>query len=126
MDSWINVFTMVLLIPIIMIVFGIFFIMKPPKKIRWFIGYRTIMSTKNQETWDFANNHFARVWFYCGIIFFVMSIVFLLFMIGKDINDVVEDSLIFCLVQVGLMVLTIIPTELALKRKFNKDGTKNK
>ena len=52
MGFWIFMFMTTLLIPVMMIVFGLIFLKNPPKEINWAYGYRTSMSMKNQETWD--------------------------------------------------------------------------
>ena len=51
---WIFVLAMDLLLPGVMIGFGREFMKNPPKEINPGYGYRTAMSSKNQDTWDFA------------------------------------------------------------------------
>ena len=48
-----------LLIPLTMVVFGKMFMTKSPKNINAVFGYRTTMSMKNKDTWEFAHK-------YCG------------------------------------------------------------
>jgi len=43
----------VLVLPIILILFGIFLgIAGRPRKVRWWVGYRTSRAMKNQATWS--------------------------------------------------------------------------
>lgn len=60
MGFWIYSLAMVLLIPLIMIVLGFIYGKYPPKKINHISGYRTTMSMKNQDTWDFANRYMGN------------------------------------------------------------------
>ncbi|MCY6372198.1 SdpI family protein [Clostridium ganghwense] len=36
---------------------------KPPKEINSTFGYRTTMSSKNKDTWNFAHRYAGIVWF---------------------------------------------------------------
>lgn len=46
-----------LFIPVLMVLCGYLMYKHTPKDINGLVGYRTAMSMKNQETWDFANNY---------------------------------------------------------------------
>ena len=52
---WIFMFLCNLLIPLFMAGFGRVMLKHPPKEINNFFGYRTAMSRKNRDTWDFAH-----------------------------------------------------------------------
>ena len=51
-----------LLIPLIMLLGGYLMYKKPPKEINNVVGYRTKMSKKNKDTWEFAHNYCGRLW----------------------------------------------------------------
>ena len=88
-----------LLVPLSMIILGYTWKDKPPKDRQGSSGYRTTMSRMNDETWRYAH----RCW---GWINFEMISVYLVFL------------------QLGIMVLTIIPTEFLLHKHFTKQGMK--
>ena len=52
----------------------------------------------------------------------MLSIVVLLFTIGKDKDTIGFTGMIICYVQIVGMLLPCIPTELALRRNFDKNG----
>lgn len=62
MGFWIFMVVMDLLIPLTMIGFGRYFLKSAPKEINVIFGYRTTMSMKNRDIWEFAHR-------YCGILF---------------------------------------------------------
>ena len=98
-----------LFIPVLMILCGYLMYKHTPKDINGLVGYRTAMSMKNQETWDFANNYSALV---CVPYFFISS--------GKA-------TVIMCIaevIQVVFLCWTIVPTERALKDNFDQDGNR--
>ena len=77
---------MVVLIPLVMIIFGAIFLNRSPKKINFFFGYRTALSMKNKDTWDYAHKLIGKIWLILGAITLIISIIPMLFVIGKDDN----------------------------------------
>lgn len=122
MGFWIFVMIVNLLTPLIMIVFGKIFMNNAPKDINWGFGYRSSMSMKNKETWKFAHHFCGKLWFYMGCIMAVLSVLSMLFVIGQE-KDVIGDVAgVICGVQVFILLFSIIPTEVALRRNFDKNG----
>ena len=120
-------FVMNLLTPLVMIIFGYIYSKKPPQKPKSkfaYSGYRTPMSMKNEETWEYANRFFGKLWFRFGIAVGLISIIVLFFFIGKDKDTVGFAGMIICYVQLVAMLLPVIPTELALRRRFDKYGNR--
>lgn len=100
-----------LLVPLSMIILGYTWKDKPPKDRQGSSGYRTTMSRMNDETWRYAH----RCW---GWINFVLGIILVI-----DTNfEMISVYLVF--LQLGIMVLTIIPTEFLLHKHFTKQGMK--
>ena len=127
MKFWIFMLVMNLLIPLTMIIFGYIYNKKPPPKPKSkfaYSGYRTPMSMKNEETWEYANRFFGKLWFRLGIAVGVISIIALFFFIGKDKDTVGFVGMIIDYVQLAAMLLPVIPTEISLRRRFDKYGNR--
>ena len=125
MKFWIFMFVMNLLTPLVMIIYGCIYEKKPPQKPKSkfaYAGYRTKMSMINIETWEYAHRFFGKLWFRFGIVLGVTSIIVLLFVIGKDKDTIGFMGMIVCYVQIAVMILPAIPTELALRKNFDKNG----
>ena len=45
-----------------------------------------------------------------------------MFVIGKDKDTIGFVGMIVCYVQIAVMILPAIPTELALRKRFDKNG----
>lgn len=88
MGFWFFMLAMVLLIPLSMLFLGRYFIRHSPTKINYVFGYRTRMSMKNQDTWQFAHRHFGKTWYVCGLVFTPLSVLGMLLVLGKDENAV--------------------------------------
>jgi len=119
---WIFMLIMDLLIPFTMIGFGKAFVNKPPKSINYLFGYRTTMSMKNKDTWEFAHKYIGKLWFKLGVGLLPISILPLLLVFGKDITTIGTIGGIVCCVQIIPLVVSLIPTEIALKKTFDPNG----
>lgn len=107
-----------LIIPCMMLVMGLYYLKRPPKTINWLHGYRTRRSMKNQETWDFAHQYSGKLWFRCGSVMLLVTVLAMIYFYGYNENDVKTYGGAICAVQCLVMLAAMMPTERALKRKF--------
>jgi len=121
---WGFMLIMVLLVPLTMLFFGVRFEKAAPKEINPVFGYRTAMSMKNQETWKFAHEYIGKLWKTWGWLTLLISAAAMFFALGKDITGVSILGVVICAIQIAIMLVTIIPTELALKKNFDKNGNR--
>ncbi|MFV0502845.1 MAG: SdpI family protein [Lachnospirales bacterium] len=121
MNFSILVLISVIPIPTSMIAFGTLWRKHPPKSINWIYGYRTIRAMKNDNTWRFAHLYQAKLWRWSGSILLLFALIFSL----TFTNSYKEIPSWVFYVELGVMILTIIPTEIALRKKFDKEGNLN-
>lgn len=119
---WIFMLVVALHIPVTMIGFGRLFLTRAPKNINWFFGYRTTMSMKNRDTWEFAHRLIGKLWLCCGLVLLPLSVIPFLFVLGKDAQTVGRLGIIVVALQLLPMIGTLFPVEAALKRTFDKNG----
>ena len=124
MGFWVFMLVMDLLIPLTMIGFGRYFIKRVPKEINAVFGYRTSMSMKNKDTWQFAHKYCGRIWYFSGLIMLPITVIFLLLVIGENKDCVGTVGGIICGVQLIPFMGSVLPTEIALKKNFDKKGKK--
>lgn len=124
MGFWIFILAMNLLFPLIMIVMGRYFMKQSPKEINYIFGYRTNMSMKNKDTWDFAHKYFGKLWFRLGWLLIPISVIPMLFVIGKGEDIIGTVGMVVMVIDLILLIAPIFPTERALKKIFDKDGNK--
>ena len=113
-----------LMIPIAMIIFGRMMWKHPPKKINGIIGYRTRRSMKNMETWEFAHNHSGKLWWKIGWIILIPSILVHIPIYGHSESTIGIVVGILGTIQAVILIVSIFPTERALKRAFKEDGSR--
>lgn len=124
MFFWIFMFSCNLLIPLVIIIFGWVMLKHPPKKINGVYGYRTSMSMKNQDTWDFAHKVCGRLWWKIGWAMLLLSAVVQLPFINGDNSTIGMAGIILCIIQCLILIGSIFPVEKALKENFNPDGSR--
>ncbi|MBP1889276.1 putative membrane protein [Clostridium moniliforme] len=107
-----------ILIPLSMIIFGLILIFDPPKKINEFYGYRTSLSMKTKETWDFANNHLGKLWLIFGT--FSFAFTFALKSALTFNNELV--SIICLIVSLTCMFIPLVVVDKELKENFDDLG----
>ncbi len=123
MGFWCFLFVCNLLIPVTMIIAGHMMQKHCPSKMNRISGYRTTRSMKNMDTWRFAHNYVGRLWWKVGWVLIIPTVLVQLPFTKSDANKVGILSIVIVSVQMLIMLLTIIPVEKALKKKFNDDGT---
>jgi len=113
---------MTLMLSLTMILFGFVFLKRPPENINSLFGYRTRMSSINQETWDFAHEYSGRIWLRTGLFVLVGSIV--LIFVLKNTKEYEKYMMTLFYIQMGLMLMVIPFTEKALRKRFDKEGNR--
>lgn len=123
MNEYFLIFCRAFLLPLIMILVGAVFVKRPPIRINSVYGYRTQMSMLNRDTWNFAHHHCGKVWLAAGSATLVLSaaVCVVVLLLKKDFET---PGFIIMGVQLAVMIASIIPTELALRKNFNKDGSR--
>lgn len=124
MAFWVFMFVVDVLVPVTMIVFGLYFIKHAPKEINGIFGYRTTMSMKNRETWEFSHHYFGRRWRLFGWILLVISIIVTLLVFGKSKNQIGMVSMVLFWIQMLFLIIPIFSTERELKHRFDKQGNR--
>lgn len=121
-----NLLIEVFVVPAILLGFGWRFMKKPPQEINGVYGYRTSMSMKNQDTWEFAHQVCGRVWWRTGWLLLALSAALLAWMQtrpgGEKTNWLL--GILVVLAEGAALILTIIPVERALGKAFDKDGNR--
>lgn len=124
MGFWIYMLIVDLAVPVVMIVIGGKYARKAPENIDGGSGYKTALARKNRDTWEFANRHFGKMWRITGWILLVPSFAAMLLVFGKDEASVGRFGTVVCAVQLVAMMVSIVPTEAALRRTFDRDGNR--
>lgn len=105
----------IFLVPILIVVVGIWMYKYPPKKINFFVGYRTFSSMKNKEMWDFAHKYCGKIWMILGLMMVILSSILYLLVWLKIISFTENILLIIISGEVVILLLSIFIVENKLK-----------
>ena len=112
----------VLIMPITLIILGVVWLKNPPKSINNIHGYRTQWSMKSPKTWDFAHKYCAKLWLVIGFPLMLLSLSYLYLIKDYDIDRLGIHIIILTGIQILAFIFPMIPTEITLRKKFNKNG----
>ena len=121
MELW-QILTASSIIPIVMVIVGFCFMRGRPKKVNWWAGYRTSMACKNQDTWVFAHRYIGKLWIPLGFVLVILSIGATIFVERSTPTLLVWIPI----VQLAILLITIISTEIALRKEFDKNGERRR
>ncbi len=124
MGFWLFMLVMDLLFPATMIGIGKSFQKAAPKDINSIYGYRTAMSMKNRDTWEFAHHYCGRLWFRLGLILLPVNLIPMLLVIWESRELVNIVGSVLCAIDTVIIIATIFPTEAALRKTFDQDGNR--
>ena len=113
-----------LFIPFIMTVVGRMTSKHCPKNINGLIGYRTTRSMKNMDTWKFAHEYCGKLWWKIGWIMIILSALIYIPLYQSDNNVIGIAGVVLITIQCIILIVSIYPTEKALKEHFNNDRTR--
>ena len=119
---WLFMFFMTGVVPFTMIGFGRMFRKGAPKNVNSVFGYRTVMSMKNKDTWEFAHKYFGKLWYVLGLALLPPSMISMFFVAGRGEDAVGYFGGAIVILQMIPFLGAIVPTERALRKNFDKEG----
>ena len=108
------VISLLLLIPSAFLLLGLYFTIAPVKERNKTKGYRTNLSLKTEETWNYAQRIFAVIWMIFGVC--LAGLIVLCNFIIPISHEV--RSVIFVVASISVMMCCTPITEGMIKRKF--------
>ena len=113
-----------LFIPLVMIVVGRMTLKHCPKNINSLIGYRTTRSMKNMDTWKFAHEYCGKLWWKLGWLIMILTVLMYIPLYQSNDNIIGIAGVVLITIQCTVLIISIYPTEKALKEHFTDDGTR--
>ena len=112
----------IFLLPLVMVICGMSYTKRGPKKITRLQGYRSKMSMKNRDTWDFAHKNLGDLWFKLGAPLLAVTSVVSLLVFRESTKQITTWCGVIFVIQLVIMVLPVVYTEKALKENFDENG----
>ncbi len=94
-----------------------------PKNINGIYGYRTSMSMKNKDTWEFAHQYCGRLWIKLGLIMLTISIIVsvLVFAYVDEAQGIIDAILVT--IQTIVLIVSIFLLK-SIKNNFDGNGNR--
>ncbi len=121
---WFYMLILDLIIPCLMFLIGRYFLNTDPKKYVRILTYRTTMSMKNEDTWEFTHHHIGNLWRKCGMVMAPLAAAAMLFMIRSQHQTMFYFSIVVCCIEMIIMMGTLLSTSFVIWRYFDRDGNR--
>ena len=121
---WWFMFVCNIIVPFVTVFAGRMMWKHCPQEINSLIGYRTKRSMKNEDTWKFAHEYCGKLWWIMGWIMLIPSMAAQIPFFNSSYKTIGIVGAIVVSVQCLILIASIFPTESALKKTFNDDGTR--
>lgn len=111
----------IFIMPLLVTVVGILMNKHSPKKVNYFIGYRTRKSMRDEKVWKMANEYCWKLWIKIGLIMIVIAfLLYILICLKKIIlTETLLTIIIFC------EIVPILLSGLMIEKKIKNRGDKN-
>ena len=79
---------------------------------------------KSQDAWQYAHEHCGKIWYLIGLIILLLSfasMIVLYCFLNRDTTTVGAYGSIICGVQLLTLIVSVFPTEFALKKRFDQN-----
>ena len=122
--GWTDSFARICIVaaPLIMLLFGLSYLLVPPKEANHVAGYRFYFGMGSVAAWKFTQRFAGIVWTALGLI---LSLV--MFSVGKqfpemELMDMVDKAALCILWEIGLMIASILIINLTLTVRYDRKG----
>lgn len=116
----------VLVGPIVMLVTGAWYLIKPPAEANHKAGFRTYFGMGSVQAWRFTQRLAGFCWGAMGLILTVVSAIVCLLFIGKDALQVMQIATVMLLIQAIAALLCWLAITLIVTVNYDKDGNRRK
>lgn len=111
-----------LILPLIMIIFGIIFLVNIPKEKNYLEVNSKKMFSEYDETWQFAHRYYGKLSTIIGLLLIPITVIAMLFLINKSQLLIGVFGIGIMIVEGGIVLLPIIPVKRAVKNEFDEFG----
>ena len=108
----------VFVLPLTMLLVGFKWRQGESKENSGLVSYRSKRSSKSEASWHFAHQYVSKIWLVLG----ALMLLFSLYSWFKWGEYIVRSRVMY--LQILCLLLPIIPTEIALRKNFDKEGNK--
>jgi len=115
---------LVIAIPLLQIICGIFWRRNPPKD--HYFGFRTNWTVKTEDTWSYSHRYIGRQYVRFGLAFLVLGIIVVIIKEFSKLEMMTDFSTVFVILEFLMLFLPVLFSERELRRRFDQEGKRKK
>ena len=108
--------------PILLLGFGLVYLLSPPKEANYGLGYRFWRGMASQEAWTYTQRIAGMVWSTLGAALTIILAIVCAFFRGMEPMNMAWAAGICVIVELVLVAAACIAINVVVMRKFDKDG----
>ena len=108
--------------PLLLLGFGIMYLVAPPKEANYSLGYRFFWSMSSLHAWTFTHRLVGVVWTVLGLVLTVVMAVYCNAFRRMEIMDVVDTAIVCIFWQLALIVAACLLCNVIIVICFDRHG----
>ena len=122
--GWIQIITRVCVLaaPVIMLVFGLSYLLLPPKEANHIAGYRFYFGMGSVEAWRFTQKLAGIVWSALGLILSIIMFLISGKFAAMDGSRMLDKAVMCILWEIGLMAAACLTINIVLIVRYDRKG----
>ena len=108
--------------PILLLGFGLMYLLAPPKEANHSVGYRFWWGMASLEAWTYTQRIAGLVWTAMGAALTVIMAIVCAFFRGMDPMDMAWAAVICIVIELVLVAAACIGINVVVMKKYDKDG----
>lgn len=122
MTIWKIFSILVLAVPVCVLVLGLICWRYPPKGPTWALGYRSRRARASDTSWLYAQELAGQIWFCQGTVLLIAALAVCISLRDKEMESAIRRVVFWIITQDVLVLLSLIPVEVQLTRRFDRFG----
>ncbi len=108
--------------PLLMLGFGLIYLLAPPKEANYSLGYRFFWSMASLEVWKFTHTLAGAIWSALGLVLTVLMAVICNGFRDQMPMDMIWSGVTCLLWELGLTVLSVLAVNIVVFLTFDRQG----
>lgn len=124
MTFWYYMTFMSIVVPLVLIIVGMYYTLCPPNKIYTDFGYKTPHTLKNEEIWAFAHKYLGKLWIKLALIMIPITVAAMFIPRGISDNAISFFSVGLSVAQCVVVVFSFRHMKGYLLKHFDEQGNR--
>ena len=122
MNFWLYMTFMAIVVPLVIVLVGLYYAKCPPEKIYTDFGYKTPLTLKNEDIWAFAHQCCGKTWIKLGLIMMPLSIAIMVIPRFISENAISIFSISHFVVQCIAVYISLRRIKATILATFDEEG----